>query len=188
MGIVKVNRTGTAVSVYLTNACNPSDVIGTIYHNEVFTWTGEWSGSSASGYYVQGIKFRNSSGVAASGWIPGMQTDPIFSTNIASLCHHTVVKNGITHYAFKMRRDATCYDNSNGYSLGINAKKDRYILTRGSTSGVNHPDRIAVWFMESGINTGVYNYIVNNTYVFVDMGYTIGSTMGSDFTLIGSIG
>ncbi len=187
MGIVKVNRTGTAVSVYLTNACNPSDVIGTIYHNEVFTWTGEWSGSSASGFYVQGIRFRNSSGIAASGWIPGMQTAPIFSTNIAALRAKTVTIGSETYYAFKMRRNANLYNNSGVY-LGKIAYKDRYILTKGSTAGVTHPEWLSVWYLETGVGTNTYNQIVSGTNAFVDMGYNIGSTMGSDFTLIGSIG
>lgn len=48
MGIVKVNRTGQTANVYLSNACNSNEIIGTIYNNEVFTWREEWSGSGAS--------------------------------------------------------------------------------------------------------------------------------------------
>ena len=186
MGIVKVNRTGTSVPVYLTNSCNPSEQIGTIYNNEVFTWVSEWSGSSASGFYVQNIKFRNSSGSFISGWVAGRQTDPIFSTNISSLKYKTVIKDGATCYAFKLRRNADLYDNS-GNPIS-QAPKDRFILCKGSTSGSTHKNWLAVWYLETGIGTDNYYQIAYNTNAFVDLDFFTSSLMESQFLLIGSIG
>lgn len=103
MAIVKVNRTGNKHNVYLSNACNPNEIIGTLYNNEVFTWTGEWSGSSASGYYVQSIAFRKSDGTQGAGWVAGKQSEGIFATNICSLPAKTVTYNGKTCYALKLR-------------------------------------------------------------------------------------
>ena len=185
MGIVKVNRTGSSFSVYGTNAC--TNVIGTIYNNEVFTWVQEWSGSSASGFYVQDIVFRKSNGTFGHGWVPGMQTDPKFQTNITSLPYQTVTDGGISYYAFKMRRDANLYDSS-ANNLGLKAYKDRRILCKTSTAGSSHPEWLSVYKLENGIGTGSYYNINGGSVAFVDMGYNIGSTMGSDFSLIGSIG
>ena len=185
MGIVKVNRTGASFSVYETNAC--TNVIGTIYHNEVFTWVQEWSGSSASGFYVQWIKFRKSNGTVGYGWVPGTQTDPKFQTNITNLPYQTVTVGGVSYYAFKMRRDANLY-NSSGNSVGLIAYQNRRILCKTSTSGSSHPEWLTVYKLENGVGTGNYYDIVSGGVAFVDMGYNIGSTMGSDFTLIGSIG
>ena len=85
MSIVKVNRTGNKHNVYLSNACNPNEIIGTLYNNEVFTWTGEWSGSSASGYYVQSIAFRKSDGTQGAGWVAG-NSQRAFLQQIYALC------------------------------------------------------------------------------------------------------
>ena len=187
MGIVKVNQTGSSVPVYLTNSCNPSEQIGTIYNNEVFTWLSEWPGSSASGFYVQSIKFRNSSGVPTNGWIAGAQSAPIFSTNIQSMRYKTVTIGGVTYYAFKLRRNANLYNNTDGSFL-YQAPKDRFILCKGSTSGASHPDRLAVWYLETGVGTNTYTQISSGTNAFVDMEYATSSMMGSQFLLIGSIG
>mgnify|MGYP003308442258 CR=1 FL=1 len=188
MGIVKVNRTGQTANVYLSNACNSNEIIGTIYNNEVFTWREEWSGSGASEYSVQLITFRNSAGQKASGWIAGAQSEPIFQTNLSALRAKTVTLNGETYYAFKMRRDEELFDNQGNQLQNKKAYKDRYILTKGSTSGASNPHLLSVWYLETGVGTGVYSPIVSGTNAFVDLGYDKGSTMGSNFSLIGSIG
>ena len=103
MSIVKVNRTGKSFGIYETNAMTKK--IGTLYNNEVFVWTGEYPGSSASGYYVQSICFRGSDGTIKHGWVVGEQSDPLFATNICSLANFTRVIDGVTYYGFKMRRD-----------------------------------------------------------------------------------
>ncbi len=76
MGIVKVNRTGKKFSVYKSNGASRDEIIGTIYNNEVFTWTGKWEGGEAAGFYIQSICFRNSDGEVISGWLPGEETEP----------------------------------------------------------------------------------------------------------------
>ena len=186
MGIVKVNRTGKKYNVYRSNACNSDEIIGTIYNNEVFTWTGEWSGSSASGYYVQSIVFRNSDGEKDGGWVVGEGTDAIFSTNLSEMAAKKVTVDGKSYYAFKMRRDSTLYDKS-GNRLKKTAYKNRYILTEGSTSGVKNPGYLAVKYVESGVGTNDYTVIETGRYAFVYLQYYVGSTMGSDFLLIGKI-
>lgn len=183
MGIVKVNRTGKSYKVYLTNATNPNEVIGTIYNNEVFTWTGGWAGSNT----VQGICFRNSAGKVAYGWVIGYDTEAQFATNLHQMAAKTVVQNGKTYYAFKMRRDEELYDGG-GNGISKKALKDRYILSEGSSSGASHADWLAVRYLETGVGTGKYDPIMDGVAVaFVDMGFDKGSTMGKDFSLIGSI-
>ena len=186
MGTVKVNRTGKKYNVYRTNGCTSDEIIGTIYNNEVFTWTGEWSGSGASGFYVQSIVFRNSDGKKAGGWISGKKTDDIFKTDLASMKAKMVTVNGKSYYAFKMRRNEELY-NSEGKYLCRTAYKNRYILAEGSTSGKTHPEWLAVKYLETGVGTNEYDEIVTGGYAFVDLGYDKGSTMGSNFALIGSI-
>ncbi len=86
----------------------------------------------------------------------------------------------------KMRRNEELY-NSAGTLLSKTAYKDRYILTEGSTSGQTHPEWLAVKYLETGVGTNQYSEIVTGGYAFVDLGYDKGSTMGSNFSLIGSI-
>lgn len=190
MAIVKVNRTGTAHKVYKTNACNASEVIGTIYNNEVFTWTGEWSGSGAGGFYVQSIHFRNAKGVPTNGWVAGKQSDAIFATNLSAMAAKQVSYNGKTCFAFKMRRNETIYSKKSTASNKIvvgTAYKDRYVLAESSTAGNTYPGWLSIVAMETGVGTGKYAAVSSDGNAFVDMDYANGSTMGSNFALIGSI-
>ena len=135
---------------------------------------------------VQPFVYRNSNGEKAGGWVSGEQTDNIFATNLASMKAKMVTINGKSYYAFKMRRNEELY-NSAGTRLSKTAYKDRYILTEGSTSGQTHPEWLAVKYLETGVGTNQYSEIVTGGYAFVDLGYDKGSTMGSNFSLIGSI-
>ena len=190
MSIVKVNRTGNKHNVYLSNACNPNEIIGTLYNNEVFTWTGEWPGSSASGYYVQSIAFRKSDGTQGAGWVAGKQSEGIFATNICSLPAKTVTYNGKTCYAFKMRRNETIYSRkstaSNKIKVGT-AYKDRYILAESSTAGNTFPGWLSIVAQETGVGTNKYNAVSSDGNAFVDMDYAHGSMFNSNFALIGSL-
>lgn len=190
MSIVKVNRTGNKYTVYLTNACNPNEIIGTIYNNEVFTWTGEWPGSSASGFYVQSIRFRKSDGTEAGGWISGKQSDPIFATNICSLPAKETDFDGKRCYAFKMRRNEPIYSRNSTsdkiIKLGT-AYKDRYILAESSTAGNTFPGWLSIVALETGVGTNSYASVSSEGNAFVDMDYAQGSMFNSNFSLIGSL-
>ena len=185
MSIVKVNRSGVSHKIYETNAMVKQ--IGTLYNNEVFTWTGEYPGSSSTGHYVQGIAFRGSDGTQKGGWISGRQSDSVFATNICSLAKFTKVINGKTYYGFEMRRDEGLYDKSNGDYLGKIAPKGRHILCESSTGGYSFPGRLAVVYLETGVGTGKYAEIVEGTHAFVDIGYDQGSMFTSNCSLIGCL-
>ena len=186
MGIVKVNRTGKSFKVYKSNA-GPADVtVGTIYNNEVFTWTGKDEGAESAGYYVQSICFRNKDGQKTSGWVMAAETDPQFETNLSEMAAKKVTMNGQEYFAFKMFRDEELYYND-ARPLGKKAYKGRYILSEGSTSGREHPEWLSVRYLETGEGTGEYDEIVPGTNAFVDLGYDQGSTMGYNFSLIGLI-
>lgn len=187
MAIVKVNRSGKNQTVYLTNACTPDEVIGTIYNNEMFTWVSEWPGSAATEYYVQAIYFRGSDGTPKYGWIGTKQTDKVLETNICNLAMFTKVINGTTYYGFKMRRDEELYDR-NGKSIARIASKGRRILCQSSTAGQEHPGWLSVYYLESGENTDLYIELVPGSNAFVDLGYDKGSTFNSNTSLIGSLG
>ncbi len=185
MGIVKVNRSGAQHAIYESNAGTKQ--IGTLYNNEMFTWVEEWSGSSASGYYIQAVIFRGSGGTKKSGWISGAQSAKVFETNIASLANFTKVMNGKTYYGFKMRREEDLYDRNGNTISGKKAYKDRRILCESSTSGLNHPEWLAVKYLETGVGTGSYAEIVAGDNAFVDLGYDQGSMFNSNCSLIGSL-
>lgn len=190
MSIVKVNRTGKTHSVYLTNACLPSELIGTLYNNEVFTWTGEWPGSGASGYYVQSIRFRKSDGTEASGWVAGKQSEALFATNICDLAAKRVNFNGKSCYAFKMRRSEPIYSKSStsGNKIKLDtAYKDRYILAESSTGGQTFPGWLSIVAQETGVGTNNYTAVPGGSNAFVDMDYANGSMFNSNFALIGSL-
>ena len=184
MSIVKVNRTGRSYGIYDTNAM--TNRIGTLYNNEVFVWTGEWPGSSASGYYVQSICFRGSDGTIKRGWVGGEQSDPLFATNICSLANFTRVINGVTYYGFRMRRDEELYDRD-GNILIRNAAQHKRILCASSTGGDRHPEWLSVVYLESGIGTGNFEEIVSGSNAFVDIGFDTASMFDSDCSLIGSL-
>lgn len=186
MGIVKVNRTSDKIKVYNSTAL--STQIGTIYPNEVFTWVEEWNGTAGSGFPLQRICFRDSNGnVQKNGWISYEQTDKCLETNLTKLAKFQKVINGTTYYGFKMRRTEELYDGS-GNKLSTSAYINRHILCKSSTSGQSHTDWLAVYYIESGVGTNVYNKIMSgNSAAFVDMGYDKGSTLTSNFSLIGSI-
>ena len=190
MSIVKVNRTGKTYNVYGTNVCNSNDVIGTLPNNAVFTWTGEWSGSSASGFYVQSVCFRNPNGEQAMGWVPGAQSDAIFATNICSLAAKTVRFNNKTCYAFKMRRNEYIYSkNSTADDLkreGV-AFKGRYILAESSTGGNTFPGWLSIVGKDTGEGTNKFEAVSSAGNAFVDMDYKSGNLLDSNFSLIGSI-
>lgn len=190
MSIVKVNTTGNKHNVYLSNACNPNEIIGTLYNNEVFTWTGQWPGSDASGFYVQSVVFRKSDGTQGAGWVAGKQTDGIFSKNICSLSAKEVTYNGKTCYAFKMRRDEPIYSKKstegNTVKLGT-AYKNRYVLAESSTAGDKHPGWLSIVAQETGVGTNRYSAVSSDGNAFVDMDYAHGSMFNSNFALIGSL-
>lgn len=184
MGIVKINRTGTQVPIYHSNALTGQ--VGTLYPNEMFTWLSEWSGSRAGGFYAQSILFRNSSGTTESGWISATQSEPILAHNICSLPKFTKSINGKTYYGFKMRRTEELY-NSSARKLSFSATAGRHILCESSTSGATHPNWLAIRYLETGIGTNQYTEIVPGASAFVDLGYDKGSMFNSDCSLIGSL-
>lgn len=190
MSIVKVNRTGTTHKIYRTNSCASDEVIGTLYNNEVFTWTGEWPGSGASGFYVQSIHFRNSGGIEVNGWVPGKQSEAIFDTNLCSLAAKQVSYNGKTCYAFKMRRNEMIYSKkstaTNKIQVGT-AYKDRYVLAESSTAGNTFPGWLSIVAMETGVGTGKYAAVSSDGNAFVDMDYANGTQLDSNFALIGCL-
>lgn len=185
MSIVKVNRSGKSHSIFLSNALNANEQIGTLYDNEVFTWTGGWNGNGF-GYYVQSIIFRGSDGTVKQGWISGKETDKVFETNICSLAQFTKSINGKTYYGFKMRRNEELYDNK-GNLLSKTAYKDRCILCESSTAGSSHSEWLSVIYLETGIGTDNYAEIVKGSNAFVDIGYDQGSLFNSSASLIGSL-
>lgn len=186
MSIVKVNRSGVNHKIYETNGALKQ--IGTLYNNEVFTWTQEWAGSSSSGFYIQGIIFRGSDGKQKGGWVSGRQSDSVFATNICTLAKFTKVINGKTYYGFEMRRDEELYDNTpEAKSLNKVASKGRHILCESSTGGYQYPGRLAVVYLETGIATNKYEEIVKGTHAFVDIGYDQGSMFTSNSSLIGCL-
>lgn len=184
MSIVKVNRSGAAHKIYETTAAK--NQIGTLYNNEMFTWIEEWPGSDASGYYMQKIAFRASDGTRKLGCIASAQTESVLSTNICALASFTKVINGKTYYGFKMRRDEELYDRS-GNKLTGKAYEGRNILCESSTGGQSNPGLLSVIYLETGVGTGKYNYIVSNSNAFVDLGYDKGSMFDSNCSLIGSL-
>lgn len=184
MAIVKVNRSGAKHKIYESNAATKE--IGTLYNNEMFTWVEEWSGSSASGYYIQAIKFRGSDGKAKGGWIAGAQTSKVFENNIASLANFTKVIDGKTYYGFKMRREEELYDREKN-ELYKKAYKDRKILCESSTAGKSEHGWLSVKYLETGIGTNEYTEIVSGDNAFVDLGYDKGSMFNSNCSLIGSL-
>lgn len=184
MSIVKVNRSGAQHKIYESNAATTQ--IGILYNNEMFTWTGEWNGSGASGYYIQSVLFRGSDGRIKRGWISGRQSESVFATNICSLANFTKVMGGKTYYGFVMRRNEELYDKS-GNKLSKIAYQGRRILCESSTGGTSHPEWLSVIYLESGVGTGVYEQIVSGTNAFIDLGYDKGSMFNSDCSLIGSL-
>lgn len=191
MAIVKVNRTGKTHNIYRTNGCATNEVIGTLYNNEVFTWTGEWPGSGASGFYSQSIRYRNKDGKEASGWVSGKQSDPLFGTNLSALAAKRVMFNGKNCYAFKMRRNEPVYKKTSTASNKIQiatAYKDRYVLAESSTAGNTFPGWLSIVAQETGTGTNQYKAISSSDgNAFVDMDYANGSMMNSNFALIGSL-
>ncbi len=184
MGIVKVNRSGRNYNVYASNEYG-AEKIGTIYSNEVFTWRSAFPGNGEGGYYAWEIEFQSTKGYKERGIIYCLENEPVF-TNITAVAKFTKVINGVTYYAFKMRRNAQLF-NGNGQYLEKDAMKDRHILCKSSTSGQTNGDYLQVFYLESGVGTGVYNEILPGTYAFVDMDYGSGTMMNSNFNLIGSI-
>lgn len=188
MGIVKVNRSGSSCKVYATNA--GTEQSGTIGNNEMFTWTGEWSGGASVGYYMQGVRFRNKAGKPASGWMAGKQSESEFATNICALAKFKKVIGGKTYYGFTMRRDEELYAATGAKGECVKLSKVAYqgrnILCASSTSGHSYPERLAVVYLETGIGTGNYVKIDSRT-TFVDLGYDQGSMFNKNCSLIGSI-
>jgi len=164
---------------------NANEQIGTLYNNEVFTWTGSWNGNGW-GYYVQSIAFRASDGTMKHGWITGAETDKVFETNICSLANFTKVIDGVTYYGFKMRRNEELYNNK-GEPLNKTAFKDRRILCKSSTAGATHHGWLSVIYLETGVGTDAYTEIVPGSNAFVDIGYDKGSTFNTNASLIGSL-
>lgn len=185
MAIVKVNRLGAQHKIYESNAATTQ--IGTLYNNEMFTWIEEWSGSGASGFYIQAVMFRASDGKPKVGWISGRQTDKVFETNICTLANFIKVINQKTYYGFKMRRDEELYDRNANIISNKKAYQGRRILCESSTAGNTHRDWLAVKYLETGVGTNSYAEIVSGQSAFVDLGYDQGSTFNTNCSLIGSL-
>ncbi len=178
MGNYCVNRSGRTFTITRTNG--GSDVIGTLYPNEIFAWTGSWNGNH-TGVDYQSIYFRNSSGVPTHGWLSGPSGTNCL-TLLPTFRYQMVTWNGKQYYAFKLRR-AEEYYNSSGGLLGT-IPAGRLILTdRNATCGQSNPGLMNFYAFQVSGST-----YANVGSAFIDAGLSAGSTLGSNASFIGSFG
>lgn len=69
MGHFCINRSGKNLTVTRVN--NGGECVGTIAPNEVFVWTGAWSGNGVEGADSQAVFFKKNGIFFETGWING---------------------------------------------------------------------------------------------------------------------
>jgi len=178
MGNYCVNRSGKIWNITKVNG--GTEVIGKLYPNEIFAWTGDWPGNF-TGVDYQSIYFRNSNGVPTHGWLAGPSGTGCL-TLLPQLCYKKVTWKGKTYYAFKLRRPENYYS-ANGGMMGT-IPAGRLILTDDkAVCGQNNPGLMNFYaFQASG------DLYADVGSAFINAGLQSGSTMGSNASFIGSIG
>lgn len=179
---VKVNRTGKQISVYESVAYGAPQ-IGTLYPDEVFS-VANILNEEMGGY---SIRFRGSDGKVKTGVIYSGANDENVSAalNIQNFAQFTKTINGTKYYGFTMRRKEEVYNGSAVYLrlIGPNMK----VLCDSSKCGQTHPEWMRIKYVETNVGTGQFVEVKSGTYVYMDLGYTEGSMLPSNCSLIGSM-
>lgn len=175
MGATAINKSGRALLVvreYMT-AATGDNLIGTIYHNECFTWDTTYVIPFSDGSVYRGIYFKGTDGMKY-GWLLDSGANECVSFLNYSF-GNVVGPDGDTYKSFKVRTATSRYDESGTYK-GTTVVGGR-ILTNDTEPGQSMSYCMRAMYYETGAGTGVFRPIsgTNGEYGFVDTGIRNGS-------------
>jgi len=183
-----INKSGVSIPIWdqpefpwASNAVQ----IGTLYNTEAFGYNADWGGDGV----FNAIKFRNSSGNIATGWLNddysgGNPLPSGWAKDCTLYPYGTVTIGGTSYKTFKFRKSETVYSPS-GDVWGSVASGMR-VACLNATAGSSHPEWKLVNYVERS-SDGAWIQVTGSGYThgFVNVGLEDGS-MPSTISMYGT--